>query len=106
MILNKQRRESFQSAWVRTANYISAKHSSDKHYKVPTYPGAGWLQAEAAERNLCIGMFKDIESRPVVCGRPVIDDPYYCPQCLELLKKLDEPIGKSVEHEDYGDLPF
>jgi len=90
MIRNQLKRQSFFNAWQR--EIARAKGNA------PAKPGPGWLQGEAAHRDLCTALFKDQGGNWIVCGMNIKGDPYYCDQCLSLLNKVN-PIEQGAQHE-------
>jgi len=87
MIRNKHKSESFKSAWTREVARLQKIGG-----KVPSLPGAGWLQGEAGYRELCVGMYKDLSGMNVVCGNPITTGPYLCPECLVLKNRIETEV--------------
>lgn len=83
MTLNKNKEEFFQNGW---QYYIQTINKN----KLPERPGPGWLQVTAARYDLCTAIFHDENKSPVVCGMPIKGDPYFCPNCLELIGKMSK----------------
>ena len=87
IVRNLQKRDHFRSAWTREKGYLVEKIA--RGTKAPEKPGQGWLQGEAAHKDLCIALFKDVADNPVVCGNSTSSDNYYCDSCQELLHKIE-----------------